>query len=99
MLHLQHICDLIDFLSTVDPTTAYHMAQAQIYKLLGQQATLWDYVETFRYYAVAVILILSFVYFLAIQQETAKIKKINFLPELRHIFQDEPNNPLFLQYP
>jgi len=52
------------FLTNVDMTTAVHMAQAQIYGLLRQQAALWGYVETFRYYAVAVILILPFVYFL-----------------------------------
>ena len=75
MLHLQHICDSIDFLSTVDPTTAYHMAQAQIYKLLGQQAALWGYVETFRYYAVAVILILSFVYFFSDTTRNRKNKE------------------------
>ncbi len=52
------------FMTQVDPTTAIHMAQGQIYRLLGQQAALWGYVETFRYYAVAVILILPFIYFL-----------------------------------
>ena len=52
------------FMSQVDPATAVHMAQGQIYRLLGQQAALWGYVETFRYYAVAVVLILPFVYFL-----------------------------------
>lgn len=49
------------FISEVDPMTAVHMAQAQLYGLLRQQAVLWGYVETFRYYAVAVILILPFV--------------------------------------
>ena len=52
------------FTQYTDPMTALHMAQAQIYWLLRQQAALWGYVETFRYYAVAVILILPFVYFL-----------------------------------
>lgn len=52
------------FLSQVDPLTAVHMAQYKIYGLLRQQAALWGYVETFRYYAVAVILILPFIYFL-----------------------------------
>ncbi len=52
------------FITNVDPVTAIHMAQAQIYGLLRQQAALWGYVETFRYYAVAVMLILPFVYFL-----------------------------------
>ena len=52
------------FMQYTDPVTATHMAQAQIYGLLRQQAALWGYVETFRYYAVAVILILPFIYFL-----------------------------------
>ncbi len=52
------------FMNQVDPATAVHMAQYQIYGLLRQQAILWGYVETFRYYAIAVILILPFVYFL-----------------------------------
>lgn len=43
---------------------ALHMAQGQMYNMLKQQATLWGYVETFRYFALAVVLILPFVYFL-----------------------------------
>jgi DHA2 family multidrug resistance protein len=52
------------FMTQVDPATAIHMAQGQIYRLLSQQAALWGYIETFRYYAVAVVLILPFIYFL-----------------------------------
>ena len=52
------------FMTQVDPATAVYMAQGQIYRLLRQQAALWGYIETFRYYAVAVILILPFIYFL-----------------------------------
>ena len=52
------------FMTQVDPATAIHIAQGQVYRLLSQQAALWGYVETFRYYAVAVILILPFIYFL-----------------------------------
>ena len=52
------------FMTQFDPATATHMAQAQIYRLLSQQAGLWGYVETFRYYAVAVVLIIPFIYFL-----------------------------------
>ena len=52
------------FMTQVDPVTAMHMAQAQIYGLLRQQSVLWGYVETFRYYAVAVMIVLPFVYFL-----------------------------------
>ena len=60
------------FMTQVDPATAIHMAQAQIYGLLRQQAALWGYVETFRYYAVAVMIVLPFVYFL---KEDKKKKK------------------------
>ena len=52
------------FLSQVDIHTATYMAQAQIHNILKQQAALWGYVETFRYFAVAVIFILPFVFFL-----------------------------------
>ena len=52
------------FMTQVDPATAVYMAQGQIYRLLRQQAALWGYVETFRYYAVAVMIVLPFVYFL-----------------------------------
>lgn len=62
------------FMTQVDPATAVHMAQAQIYGILRQQAALWGYVETFRYYAVAVILIMPFVYFL---KDNTRNKKEN----------------------
>ena len=45
-------------------STAVHMAQGQLYNMLKQQATLWGYVETFRYFALAVALILPFVFLL-----------------------------------
>ena len=61
------------FMTQVDPVTAVHMAQGQIYGLLRQQAALWGYVETFRYYAVAVILILPFIYFL--DDKHSRVKK------------------------
>ena len=52
------------FMTTVDWGTATHMAQAQIHSILRQQATLWGYVETFRYFAVAAVIIIPFVFFL-----------------------------------
>ena len=61
-------------MTQVDPMTAVHMAQGQVYRLLSQQSALWGYVETFRYYAVAVILILPFIYFL---NDTTRQKKEN----------------------
>ncbi len=53
---------------------ALHMAQGQMYNMLKQQATLWGYVETFRYFALAVVLILPFVYFL--DEKRKKKKKV-----------------------
>ena len=61
------------FITQVDPVTASYMAQAQVYRLLRQQAALWGYVETFRYYAVAVMIVLPFVYFL--KDNTREIHK------------------------
>ena len=61
------------FITNVDPATAIYMAQGQIYRLLRQQSVLWGYVETFRYYAVAVMIVLPFVYFL--KDNTRKEKK------------------------
>ena len=52
------------FMTTVDWSTAVHMGQAQIHSILRQQATLWGYVETFRYFAVAAVIIIPFVFFL-----------------------------------
>ena len=63
------------FMHMVDPATAVYMAQGQIYRLLRQQSVLWGYVETFRYYAVAVILILPFIYFLNDTSKKDKQKK------------------------
>ena len=60
------------FMSQVDPSTAMYMAQSQIHGILRQQATLWGYVETFRYFAVAVIIILPFVLFLHEGHKKAK---------------------------
>ena len=60
------------FMTQFDPATAVHMAQAQLYRILQQQSLLWGYVETFRYYAVAVVLILPFIYFL---QDNSRNKK------------------------
>ena len=40
--------------------------------LLKQQATFWGYVETFRYFAVAVVFILPFVFFLNENKQKAK---------------------------
>lgn len=52
------------FAQNTDIATATHMAQAQIYRILQQQSTLWGYVETFRYFAIAAIFIIPFVFFI-----------------------------------
>ena len=54
---------------------ALHMAQGQMYNMLKQQATLWGYVETFRYFALAVALILPFVYFLSEEKKKKMFEK------------------------
>ena len=66
------------FLTQVDLPTATYMAQSQIHGILRQQATLWGYVETFRYFAVAVIIILPFVFFLhdSVKAERKRKKKM-----------------------
>ena len=61
--------------SNLDYQNAMYMAQGQMYNMLKQQATLWGYVETFRYFALAVVLILPFVYFLHEDYKKKKKKK------------------------
>ncbi len=58
--------------NNMEYSTALHMAQGQLYNMLKQQATLWGYVETFRYFALAVALILPFVFFLHEGKKQAK---------------------------
>ena len=45
------------------------MAEAQIYNQLLQQASLWGYVETFRYFGIAAFVIIPLV--LIIRRKTA----------------------------
>jgi len=52
------------FASQTDMATATYMAKYQMYNMLKQQATLWGYIDTFRYFAVAAIIIVPFVCFL-----------------------------------
>ena len=63
------------FMTQTDWVTATHMAQAQIHNILRQQATLWGYVETFRYFAVAAVIIIPFVFFLNEGKGTEKSKE------------------------
>ena len=49
------------FGSLVDSNTAEYMGQYQIYHELLQQSTLWGYVETFRYFAIATIAVIPLV--------------------------------------
>ena len=57
------------FVQNTDWATALHMAQTQIYNQLLQQASLWGYVETFRYFGVSAFIIIPLV--LAIRRKNA----------------------------
>lgn len=57
------------FSANTDWATALHMAEAQIYNQLLQQASLWGYVETFRYFGIAAFVIIPLV--LIIRRKTA----------------------------
>lgn len=50
-----------NFAANTDFATAENMANAQLYRQLVQQASLWGYVETFRYFAVAAIFIIPLI--------------------------------------
>lgn len=52
------------FLGQTDFATASYMAKYQLYNMLKQQATLWGYIDTFRYFAIAAVVIIPFVCFL-----------------------------------
>ena len=49
------------FETLVDSNTAEYMGQMQIYNQLLHQSSLWGYVETFRYFAVATIAVIPLV--------------------------------------
>ena len=49
------------FIHYTDLSTATYMAKFQIYQILKQQTALWGYIETFRYYALASLIIIPFV--------------------------------------
>ena len=59
------------FASGTDIATATHMAQAQIYNQLLQQASLWGYVETFRYFGAAAFVIIPLVVIFIRHKKTA----------------------------
>lgn len=61
--------------NNMEISTAIHMAEGKLYNMLIQQSTLWGYVETFRYFALAVVLILPFVYFLHEDKKQKKKKQ------------------------
>ena len=61
--------------NNMEISTAIHMAEGKLYNMLIQQSTLWGYVETFRYFALAVVLILPFVYFLHEDKKPKKKKQ------------------------
>lgn len=57
------------FAANTDWATALHMAETQIYNQLLQQASLWGYVETFRYFGISAFIIIPLV--LLIRKKTA----------------------------
>ena len=59
------------FASGTDIATATHMAQAQLYNQLLQQASLWGYVETFRYFGAAAFIIIPLVVIFIRHKKTA----------------------------
>jgi DHA2 family multidrug resistance protein len=60
-----------NFAVSADISTATQMAQRQLYNQLLQQATLWGYIETFRYFAVAAMFIVPFIFFLNEKQRAS----------------------------
>ena len=50
------------FMSTFDPHTATYMGQSVIYKQLMQQATLASFIDAFRIFAVACLVIIPLIF-------------------------------------
>ena len=49
------------FMANTDLANATHMAESMVYNQLLQQASLWGYVETFRYFGIAAFVIIPLV--------------------------------------
>ena len=58
------------FSGIADTVTAHHMAQTQIYSQLLQQAHLWGYIQTFRWFAFATFLLIPMLVFIRKPKQT-----------------------------
>ena len=54
--------------NTADITQAFIMAQGTIYRELIQQSTLWAYIDTFRVFAVACLIVIPFIMFIKVRK-------------------------------
>lgn len=50
------------FMTSVDPSTATYMGQKLLYSEMLQQSTLWAFIDSFRIYAVACVIIIPLVF-------------------------------------
>lgn len=62
------------FLQNVDSTTAFIKANAVAQKLLIQQSYLWAYIDTFRFYAVAGVVIIPLLFFMKSKSDDPNYK-------------------------
>lgn len=60
------------FSGIADTVTAHAMAQGQIYSQLLQQAHLWGYIQTFRWFAFATFLLIPMLVFIKKTKQTAE---------------------------
>lgn len=60
------------FATMTDAFTANHMAQTQIYSQLVQQAHLWAYIDTFRWYAFATFMLIPMLVFIKKPKDLTK---------------------------
>lgn len=63
------------FMSMTDLSTATYMGQTLIYNQLQAQAKLWAYVDSFRIFAVAGIIILFLIFLLKKDKQTTESKQ------------------------
>lgn len=54
---------------TTDPSQGLVMAKAMLYRQLGQQARLWAYIDTFRIFAAACLLVIPFIMLISVPKE------------------------------
>ena len=58
------------FATSTDLSNATHMAESMVYNQLIQQASLWGYVETFRYFGIAAFVIIPLVLLIRSKQNS-----------------------------